>query len=222
MLYRNTTSEELFDVLVKLMSMPELSAFRLVGGTALSLLKGHRESVDIDMFCDGPYGEIAFDHIFEVIKFTFPYVEQTDAFLAMRGEMNNRGLLLFVGNNQETSIKTDILYWDAPFLYEPISEEGLRLATVEDIAAMKLDAISRGGRKKDFWDLSEILETHSIADLFRIYQEKYPWFDIGDVITGLTNFDIAEQMPDPLCYKKKDWENIKQEMRLLAISFDGK
>jgi hypothetical protein len=36
------------------MSLPELSDFRLVGGTALSLLRGHRESVDIDMFCDRP------------------------------------------------------------------------------------------------------------------------------------------------------------------------
>lgn len=54
MLHHETTSNELFDVLVRLMSMAELSDFRLVGGTALSLLRGHRESVGIDMFCDGP------------------------------------------------------------------------------------------------------------------------------------------------------------------------
>ncbi|WP_372490040.1 nucleotidyl transferase AbiEii/AbiGii toxin family protein [Chitinophaga sedimenti] len=63
MLHRETTSDELFQVLVRLMALPELTEFRLVGGTALSLLRGHRESVDIDMFCDGPYGQIPLNHI---------------------------------------------------------------------------------------------------------------------------------------------------------------
>ena len=212
MLYRETTSDELFNVLVKLMAIPELSDFRLVGGTALSLLRGHRLSVDIDMFCDGPYGEIDFDFIFEVIKMTFPYVEETSPFVSTPDQSNNLGLYLFIGKDEETSIKTDILYWDATFLYPAIEEQGIRLATIEDIAAMKLDAISRGGRKKDFWDLSDILKTHSMTTLFEIYQQKYPWFEIKDVVNGLTNFTVADIMPDPICYKKKNWEAIKNEI----------
>lgn len=212
MLHHETTSNELFDVLVRLMSMAELSDFRLVGGTALSLLRGHRESVDIDMFCDGPYGEIPFDHILEVLKLQFSYVEETGAFIGPSDQLNNSGLYLFIGNNEETSIKTDILYWDAPFLYPPIQEQKIRLATIEDIAAMKLDTVSRGGRKKDFWDLSEILETHSMTDLLAVYEKKYPWFEVKDVIKGLTDFALAEKMPDPICYKNKNWDNIKIEM----------
>ena len=95
------------------MSLPELSDFRLVGGTALSLLRGHRESVDIDLFCDGPYGEIPFDHILEVIKFQFRYVEDTSPFTGPANFVNNRGFNLFIGEEEETAIKTDILYWDA-------------------------------------------------------------------------------------------------------------
>jgi hypothetical protein len=162
----------------------------------------------------------SFAHILEAIKSSFRYVDQTGAFLGLDNETNNQGLYLFVGKNEAASIKTDILYWDAPFLDEPIDEDGIRLATVEDIAAMKLDTIALGGRKKDFWDLSEILETHHMGDLLAIYQRKYPWFDTRDVITGLTNFNTAEQMPDPICYKNKSWENIKQEMSILAANFE--
>ncbi|NII25851.1 nucleotidyl transferase AbiEii/AbiGii toxin family protein [Pseudoflavitalea sp. X16] len=212
MLHRKTTGNELFNVLVRLMGMPVLTDFRLVGGTALSLLRGHRESVDIDMFCDGPYGEIPFYHILEAVKLQFPYVEETGAITGPADQINNQGLYLFIGDDERTSVKTDILYWDAPFLDPPIEEQGIRLATIEDIAAMKLDTISRGGRKKDFWDLSEILETHRLVDLLAIYQKKYPWHEIKDVFIGLTNFTVADQMPDPVCYKHKNWEAIKAEM----------
>lgn len=191
------------------MSLPELSNFRLVGGTALSLLRGHRESVDIDLFCDGPYGEIPFDHILEVLRLNFPYVDEISPFT---DRINNRGFNLFIGDNEETAIKTDILYWDAPFLFPALEEEGIRLATIEDIAAMKLDTISRGGRKKDFWDLSDILETYKFSELLEIYQRKYPWFEVDDVLNGLSNFTIADQMPDPICYKHKDWDAIREEI----------
>lgn len=201
------------------MSLPELSDFRLVGGTALSLLRGHRESVDIDMFCDGPYGEIPFNYILEVLRLRFKFVEETNPFIGATGEINNRGYNLFIGEDEDVAIKTDILYWDAPFLYPPIIEEGIRLATIEDIAAMKLDTISRGGRKKDFWDLSEILETHRFHDLLEVYKRKYPWFEIEDVFNGLADFMIADQMPDPICYKNKNWEDIKLEMITVANNF---
>ena len=45
-----------------------------------------------------------------------------------------------------------------------------------------------------------------------VYQKKYPWFEINDVIKGLSDFTIAEKMPDPICYKKKNWEAIKAEI----------
>ncbi len=46
--YKNTVSDLLWETLVTLMSYEELNSFRLVGGTSLSLLLGHRVSVDID------------------------------------------------------------------------------------------------------------------------------------------------------------------------------
>jgi hypothetical protein len=63
-------------VLTQLMLIPELSSFRLVGGTALSLLLGHRESVDIDLFSDNVYGKTFFNQIYSRLKLLFPIVEQ--------------------------------------------------------------------------------------------------------------------------------------------------
>jgi hypothetical protein len=77
---------------------------------------------------------------------------------------------------------------------------------------MKLDAISRGGRKKIFWDLSEILATYSLPALVSLYEKKYPYYDIKAVIRGLIDFSIADTMPDPICFKGKHWEVIRDEI----------
>ena len=64
-LYRETVPETLWETLLKLMDLPVLNDFRLVGGTSLSLMMGHRISVDIDMFTDQEYGSVDFfDHLF--------------------------------------------------------------------------------------------------------------------------------------------------------------
>ena len=74
MLYWNTVNHRLTDTLEQLMSAEELSAFRLVGGTSLSLQLGHRQSVDIDLFTDANYGSVDFSAIENYLSLTFPYV----------------------------------------------------------------------------------------------------------------------------------------------------
>ncbi len=51
-IHKNTVTDQLWEMLMNLMRYDELSSFRLVGGTSLSLLLGHRMSVDIDLFTD--------------------------------------------------------------------------------------------------------------------------------------------------------------------------
>ena len=212
MLQKQTTSPELFQVLKTLMTLPILSSFRLVGGTALSLLKGHRISVDIDLFTDQTYGTTNFSAIEQVIKETFPVVDNyADAFPKLKALENNLGLYLYIGDNEEALIKADILYWDAPFLFAALQMEGIRLASIEEIGAMKLDIISRGGRKKDFWDLVEIFSDYSLAHLMHVYARKYPYNDLADVRGGLTNFTTAEEIPDPVCLRGHTWESIKEK-----------
>ena len=52
MLYTQTVEPGTFALLKQLLDMPELASFSLVGGTALSLVYGHRISIDLDLFSD--------------------------------------------------------------------------------------------------------------------------------------------------------------------------
>jgi predicted nucleotidyltransferase len=170
MLKTFTTSDELLDVLSTLMRLTSLLNFRLVGGTALSLLLGHRKSEDIDLFTHQPYGSIDFKKIQAEIKENFVYVRNDDEILGLQPIENNFGLHLHVGHLEDSAIKIDILNWNDDFLFPEKHIEGIRFATFEEIALMKLDTISRGGRKKDFWDMSEILEHASLTSLLKLYQ----------------------------------------------------
>jgi hypothetical protein len=55
MLFLNTVKSNTYKLLKKLMQIPELSDFVLVGGTNLSLKFGHRISVDLDLFTNKPF-----------------------------------------------------------------------------------------------------------------------------------------------------------------------
>lgn len=218
MLYTATTSKELLEVLRVLMKLPSLEPFRLVGGTSLSLQRGHRISEDIDMFASAEYRSIDFYAIEMDIQEKFPTVVNDDKILGIQIE-NHLGLHLHIGMGEEPNIKTDILNWTtSEFIFPPYEVDGLRLATVEEIALMKLDTISRGGRKKDFWDLSEIFETHGLPELLERYPAKYPYNDVRDVIHGMTGFSVAEQVPDPVCLKQKNWTSVKLEMQQAVAS----
>ena len=72
---KSTVSDLLWEVLSKLMAAKELNSFRLVGGTSLSLILGHRISIDIDLFTDEEYNSIDFDIIDKLFLVSFKYVK---------------------------------------------------------------------------------------------------------------------------------------------------
>jgi predicted nucleotidyltransferase component of viral defense system len=87
------------------------------------------------------------------------------------------------------------------------------MASIEDIAAMKLDAITGRGNKKDFYDLYFLLEHFSIDDLFSFYSEKYPHQTSFHVMRSLSYFDDAEIQPNPIVFNKSlTWEIVKQKI----------
>lgn len=53
--------------------------------------------------------------------------------------------------------------------------DGIRMASLDDIAAMKINAISRGGRKKDFGDVHKLLERYTIGDMLELHKLRHPW-----------------------------------------------
>ena len=205
-IYQNTVSDLLWNILSKLMRLGDLHSFRLVGGTSLSLLLGHRISVDIDLFTDADYGSIDFSRIDNILLDAFPFVEMG------YGGNNSMGKSYYIGNSNDEVVKIDLFYTDK-FTFPLIDHMGIRLAPLKEIAAMKLEVVGNNGRKKDFWDLHELMEHFTIAQMLDFYKKRYPYsYSKEEIIQKLTYFDEAENDFDPICLRNKYWEIIKLDI----------
>ena len=194
-----------------MMNSPIFDSFRLVGGTGLSLQIGHRESIDIDLFSDINYGDIDFDQIDYYMRQRFNYVATTTMPPAF-------GKAFFIGEDDEHTVKLDIFYTD-PFIQPYIEIDTIRMASIEEIIAMKMDVIQRGGRKKDFWDLHELLPKYSIQQMIALHEKRYPYsHDKDTIIKNLTQFEYADDDLNPICLKGKYWEFIKDDFQELISS----
>jgi len=207
MLYLDTISGQLKQTLLTLMQADVLKDHRLVGGTALSLHLGHRMSVDIDLFTDaGNYGKIDYNKVEQYLKDTFPYVNGDFGSDAVFGKS------YLIGENNDNAVKVDIYYASEPFFGELIEIDGIRLASVEEIIAMKVDIVQRGGRKKDFWDLHELLKQYSIGEMIALHAMGYQWTHNKElIVANFTNFRQADEDFDPICLKGKEWPFIKED-----------
>lgn len=135
----------------------ELRSFRLVGGTALALQLGHRISVDLDLFANQPFDEQQLREYLER-----EYGLQTDYISrhTLKGEID--------------SVQIDCIAHQYPWLEEPVEEDGIRLAGLPDICAMKLNAIAGNGtRIKDFIDVAWLSAHYSLNQMLAFYEQKY-------------------------------------------------
>jgi hypothetical protein len=205
-LYYNTLKPFLFNVLKTLMEANEFDVFRLVGGTALSLYRGHRESVDLDLFSDAPYDSIDFDAVDLFLRKNYSYVDVNEF------KVVGMGRSYYIGKSKDDCVKLDLFYTDR-FIQKIILIDGLRLATIEEIIAMKIDVISRGGRKKDFWDIHELKDDYSIEKMLSLYKQRNPdTHNSFQIRKYFSNFENADNDFDPICLKGKYWEIIKLDM----------
>ena len=105
-----------------------------------------------------------------------------------------------------------MFYTDA-FIDEVAEIDTIRLASVEEIIAMKLDVVLRTGRKKDFWDIHELKDDYTISEMFALHEKRYPYtHDKAALIKQFTNFEDADDDFEPDCLRGKHWEFIKLDM----------
>lgn len=181
-------------------------AFRLVGGTGLSLQRGHRLSVDIDLFTDATYGSIEFNALEIYLRNNWPYVDTTTIIPVGMGKS------YFVGLNKDDCIKLDLYYTD-DFIEGFRLIDGIRLASVNEILAMKVDVIGRGGRKKDFWDVHELMNDYTLSGMLELHNSRYPYnHNRLHLLNKFTDFGQADADFDPNCLRKKHWEIIKLDL----------
>ena len=87
------------------------------------------------------------------------------------------------------------------------------MASVDDIVAMKMNVVSRGGRKKDFWDLHLLLNYYSLPQMFALHKRRYEWeHNETELFRNFSDFSIADDMPDPVCLLNKNWDDIKLDL----------
>ncbi|MDD5150189.1 MAG: nucleotidyl transferase AbiEii/AbiGii toxin family protein [Flavobacterium sp.] len=202
-LHWNTVSPLLKEILIDLMQEEIFSSFRLVGGTALSLQIGHRMSVDIDLFTDADYGSIDFDRIKNFLKNKYAFYSSSPI------DIVAFGTYFKIGYSEKDCIKLDLYYTDN-YVFEELIIDVVRMASIGEIIAMKLDVVLRGGRKKDFWDLHYFLNTIPLGDMISYFQKRYPHNDdYSKIKQMLIDFTAADLDFEPNCLLSKNWELIK-------------
>ena len=173
-----------------------LDNFVLVGGTALALQIGHRKSIDLDFFTLE-----AFD----------PYLLLADLSADFTPVLLQKSALSLICTIE--GIKVGFIQFRYPFIRPIREEEGIRMLSLEDIAPMKLDAISGRGSKKDFYDVYFFLQHFSLEKMFQLYQEKYPHQTTFHVLRSLVYFEDAEKDPDPLVFDTRiTWPVVKNKI----------
>lgn len=190
-LYYNTVSTPLLSILRRLMSAEVLNDFRLVGGTALALQRGHRMSVDIDLFTDLDYADMPVADMRKYLEKEFPVHRGTESM-----DMPANGYHIFLSEGQEPPIKVDFFYTE-PFIFPAIEEDGLRIADQREIAAMKLGVIgNQNYRQKDYWDVHDLLEDYSLSEMIQWALQRDPYsFTKEDIIKGLQQVNQVEESP---------------------------
>lgn len=200
MLHLETVESDTFSLLKDLLSMPELKEFSLVGGTALSLLYGHRISEDLDLFSNSKFeNTIIVEALTKKFKSDFLLEQKPPQF----------GIFCFIKD-----VKIDLVRHPFEMLNPPSVIQNIRMFSKEDIIAMKVQAILGRGKKKDFWDIAELLKYYSVENFIKFHTTKYSQQNILiSVPQALTYFSDADESEDPISLKGQTWESMKSDIQ---------
>lgn len=193
MLHVETVSSDTLALLKRIQALAILSETRLVGGTALALHLGHRRSIDLDFF--GTWDE-----------------SNLQSELESCGRVVRTGGTLRMQFYEIDGIKVDFVTYPYAWIKEASIIDGIRLAHMEDIAAMKLETIVNRGSKKDFMDVAVLLEHFTLKQMLALYRRKYPNGVMLHVMRSLVYFEDAEGTGMPAMLKPLTWEVAKERI----------
>lgn len=200
MLQYKTIEPHTLELLKGLFQEPLFSELRLVGGTALALQYGHRSSIDLDFF---GHIDVNDEELLSVLR---KYGE-----LQIIKQTQNIKLFIIDG------IKVDIVNYDYEWIDDSVCVDGLVLASVKDIAAMKINAIEGRGTKKDFIDVFELLKHFTLGEILNMHKRKYPEASNFRALMSLTYFEDADEQPMPVMFIPDSWDDIKKAI-CIAVS----
>jgi len=166
----------------------------LAGGTALALRLGHRQSVDLDFFIPDKFDE---QIILAGLQKTGQYKARQTAWRTVKGHLFGVSFSLF--------------YYSYPILAKDDNFLGIKIASLKDIAAMKINAIEDRGSKRDFIDLYFLSQNFSFEEMLKFYNQKYQCLKDHryNILKSLNYFEDAESEDSPQMIKPVDWEKVK-------------
>jgi hypothetical protein len=204
-LFWNTVTPDMLRILGGFPQSEPGAKFYLAGGTALSLQIGHRLSVDLDFFSqteDIPTLRLALEKALA----SFHPILADSAW----------GNLVYLAQNVRVGFYGYGYDLVAPLVETPVPQgparHALRLASIEDIALMKLDALLARAARKDFYDLYFICQTISLRRILNLAPKKYPStrdFE-SQTVKRLVYFETAEQDVDPQLLSPVSWQEVKE------------
>lgn len=198
-MYWNIFDKERYNLLKNITDTISLDNYYMIGGTALSLQLGLRESFDFDFCVSTPFNN-------EVL------LEELKSLGNVKVLQNQKGTCDVILNNVQVSF----FYYPNKVINSFILVEemcNLKIASILDIAVMKIVAIGGRGSKKDFFDLYNILNTCDISmnELATALLDKCGNnVNYANTIMGLSYFEDAENELLPKTYVEYDWDKIKR------------
>ena len=182
------------------LSLPK--GFYMAGGTALSLQLGLRKSNDFDFFIKEPCD---FFSLSEEIQNAYREKAKVDY------------LDSSTWNGTIDGVKVSFFQYKRPLLESFVMSSPspiIPMASLIDIACMKIIAIAQWGAKKDFYDLFWIIQELSLSPeaILNALDRKFgkgKW-PCAAIIHSLIFFEDAEPEPLPFCFKEASWEAIKE------------
>lgn len=171
--------------------------FYLAGGTALALQIGHRTSLDFDFYTKKSFDSKKLQHLLEKkLKKTILLQKDEDTLIVKINDMI-----------------VSFFKYTYPLIFPLIKQKkSPPIASKEDIAAMKIIAVSDRGAKRDFIDIYFLLQEFSLKKIISFVKKKYPNFNTYVALRGLTYFGDADKKQTRKLYLfyNTSWNTVKK------------
>jgi hypothetical protein len=205
MLHQEIVEVSTLELIKSLQEKEYLNGFYLVGGTALALYLGHRKSIDLDLFSNHDFDAV---QLLENIHQDFQY----DLFFTAKNTLKGS-----IGG-----VKVDFLAHRYGYLHEPVVMSDLKLLSLQDIIAMKLNVISVSGqRSKDFIDMYYLLEHYEIGEMLSFYKTKYSQQHDTFILKSLIYYKEVDLSDWPVLIKnpRLKWTEVKKRLDQKVMSY---
>ena len=211
-LYYDVLTPQVREIVGWLMANESFDGYALSGGTALSLMFGHRSVDVVEMAAKEP---IDCDAIEESLMAQFPYCVQHQP-----KEYIHNGVSFLVGENEAERV--ELRFYSAPLNNPTYTVDALRIVAERDIAAVKMDVITHQRRKRDFWDIYELMKCLGARRVIDAYLEAYPnGVSAAECEKLVVDFSRADNEPNPVGCRYNNWQMIKLHIWESVLELDA-